>query len=88
MIEGVKFGIEPAEQLCHRNICFPVAVIGSRVVSDERNSYVAPYDREDQIVELLAKAYADWDTNKLPHSTVPAIGTRQAVDAILNELKI
>jgi len=53
----------------------------------ERNSYVAPYDREDQIIELFAKAYADWDANQLPQSAVPAIGTRQAVDAILNELK-
>lgn len=54
----------------------------------ERNNYVAPYDREDQIVELLAKAYADWRENQLPHSTVPAIGTRQAVDAILKGVNI
>ena len=55
---------------------------------NERNNYVAPYDREDQIVALLAKAYADWNANQLPHTKVPAIGTRQAVDAILKELKI
>jgi hypothetical protein len=54
----------------------------------ERNNYVAPYDREDQIVELITKVYSDWNANRLPHSTVPAIGTRQAVDAILGELKI
>ena len=54
----------------------------------ERNNYVAPYDSGDQIVELLAKAYADWDADQLPQTTVPAIGTKQAVDAILNELKI
>jgi len=54
----------------------------------ERNNYVAPYDREDQIVELLTQAYTDWKENKLPQSTVPAFGTRQAVDAILKELKI
>jgi hypothetical protein len=54
----------------------------------ERNNYVAPYDHEDQIVELLAKAYTDWNANQLPQTTVPAIGTKQAVDAILSELKI
>lgn len=54
----------------------------------ERNNYVTPYDRDDQIVELLAKAYTDWKSNQLPQSTVQAIGTGQAVDAILNELKI
>jgi hypothetical protein len=55
---------------------------------NERNNYVAPYDREDQIVELLAKAYADWSAGHLPSSNVPAIGTKQAVEAILKELKI
>lgn len=54
----------------------------------ERNNYVAPYDQEDQIVELFTKTYADWKENTLPQSTVPAIGTKQAVDAILKELKI
>jgi hypothetical protein len=52
----------------------------------ERNNYVAPYDREDLIVELIAKAYTDWNANHLPQSTVPAIGTKQAVEAILKEL--
>lgn len=54
----------------------------------ERSNYVAPYDREDQIVKLVAKAYADWSTDNLPRSSVPAIGTMQAVYAILSELKI
>jgi hypothetical protein len=52
----------------------------------ERSNYVAAYDNESQIVELLAKAYADWNADELPNTTIPAIGTKQAVDAILKEL--
>lgn len=55
---------------------------------NERNNYVAAYDQEDQIVNLFEKAYADWSADRLPQSTVQAIGTKKAVDAILKELKI
>ena len=54
----------------------------------ERNNYVAPYDHDDQIVVLFRKAYTDWEKNQLPQTAVPAIGTGQAIDAILKELEI
>ena len=53
---------------------------------NERSNYVAPYDNEEQIVALFEKAYADWVANQLPSTTVPAIGTNQAVGAIIRAL--
>lgn len=51
---------------------------------NERKCYVAASDRQDDIVAIIAKAYDDWNEDRLPHSSLPAIDTKQAVDKILN----
>ena len=54
----------------------------------ERNCYVAATDRQDDIVAVIEKAYGDWNEDRLPQSPLPAIGTKQAVDTILNALEL
>lgn len=54
---------------------------------NKRNSYVAPYDNMDKVVAILSEAYEDWKADRLRQSSVPAIGTKQAVDAVLNALR-
>jgi glycosyltransferase involved in cell wall biosynthesis len=52
----------------------------------ERNYYNAASDRQDEIVAIIARAYADWKEDKLPQTSVSPIGTKQSVDAILDAL--
>ena len=54
----------------------------------ERNYYNAASDRQDEIVAIIAQAYADWKEDKLPQTTIAPIGTKQSVDAILDALGI
>lgn len=52
----------------------------------ERNSYIAASDNHDEVVAVIARAYADWKADRLPQTSVPPIGTKQSVDAILDAL--
>lgn len=54
---------------------------------DERKSYVAASDRQDEIVAAIKKAYGDWKEDRLPQSPLAGIGVGQAVDSILNALE-
>lgn len=54
----------------------------------ERNYYMAASDHQDEIVAAFAKAYADWELDRLPQTSVPPIGTKQSVDAILDALEL
>jgi hypothetical protein len=54
----------------------------------ERNYYNAASDRQDEIVAIIAQAYADWKEDRLPKTSVPPIGTKQSVDAILDALAL
>jgi hypothetical protein len=49
----------------------------------ERNGYVASGDNQEQIVDVLSRAYTNWQNNKLPLPQIPAIGVQQAVQSIL-----
>jgi glycosyltransferase involved in cell wall biosynthesis len=49
----------------------------------ERNGYVASGDNQEQIVDVLSRAYANWQNNNLPLPQLPAIGVQQAVQSIL-----
>jgi len=49
----------------------------------ERGGYVASGDNPGQIVDVLSKAYIDWQEDNLPFSRLPAIGVQQAVQSIL-----
>jgi len=53
----------------------------------ERQCYVAASDSQDEIVATIKKAYGDWKADRLPQSTLPAVGVGQAVDAILDALQ-
>lgn len=52
----------------------------------KRNYYIAASDRQDEIIAVIAKAYTDWKEDNFPQTTVPPIGTKQSVDAILDAL--
>jgi len=54
----------------------------------DRNSYVADVNKPDEIVNAIATAYADWQSNNLHLSTLPAIGVGQSVDAIFDHLSL
>jgi hypothetical protein len=54
----------------------------------ERNYYNAASDRQDEIVAIIARAYADWKEDKLPQTTIAPIGTKQSVDAIMDALAL
>ena len=52
----------------------------------ERNCYVAASDHQDEIVAAINKAFSSWEEGRLLPSSLPGIGTEQAVKAILNAL--
>jgi glycosyltransferase involved in cell wall biosynthesis len=52
----------------------------------ERNGYVAHGDMVEDIARVLAKAYSDWEFDRLSVSKVPAIGVQQAVTKILDKV--
>ena len=49
----------------------------------ERNGYVASGDNPEQIIDVLSKAYLNWQEDNLPISQLPAIGVQQAVQSML-----
>lgn len=53
---------------------------------NERGGYVAHGDQPEDIVRVLAQAYADWESDRLTVSTMPAIGVQQAVTKILDKV--
>ncbi len=53
---------------------------------NERGGYVAHGDQPEDIVRVLAQAYADWEADKLPVPKLPAIGVQQAVTKILDRV--
>jgi hypothetical protein len=54
----------------------------------ERNSYVADVNKPDEIINAIAAAHFDWEANNQPVATLPAIGVKQSVDAILQHLAL
>jgi hypothetical protein len=53
----------------------------------ERNCYIAESDNPDEIVATISAAYDDYQQDNLRQSSLPGIGTEQAVDAILEALE-
>ena len=52
----------------------------------ERGGYVAHVDQPVEVLSVIERAYTDWQNDRLPISTLPAIGVQQAVSRILDEV--
>ena len=52
----------------------------------ERGGYVARGDQADEVTGVIERAYTDWKNNRLPTSSLPAVGVKQAVNRILDEV--
>lgn len=52
----------------------------------ERSGYVAHADQPDEVLSVIEQAYMDWQNNRLPTSSLSAIGVEQAVTRILYEV--
>ena len=53
----------------------------------ERDGYVARGDQAEEVTGVIERAYTDWQHNRLPTSSLPAVGVEQAVNRILDEVK-
>ena len=52
----------------------------------DRNSYVAEVTHPEAVIDAIASAHTDWQTNNLRMSTLSAIDVKQSVDTILKAL--
>ena len=52
----------------------------------ERGGYVAQGDQIEAVLNVIERAFTDWQHNCLPISNIPAIGVQQAVNRIMDEV--
>jgi hypothetical protein len=52
----------------------------------KHGGYAVEVDQSGALEALLGRLHRDWVEDKMPRSALPPLGTRQAVDAILQRI--